>query len=165
MDEFFVGQYEHSLDAKGRIVLPASFRGAFEHSGFLIKGSEACLALMTPGQFGDLAREMSGRSKVGDASQRAAKRSFGAGAARVVPDKQGRIAIPEELRNFAGLQRDCMIIGSIDEVEIWDAARWSEINDQGESVLESPDDFAVPTTVAEANSDGAADGRDVGGVS
>lgn len=154
MDEFFVGQYEHSLDAKGRIVLPASFRGAFEHSGFLIKGSEACLALMTPGQFGDLAREMSGRSKVGDASQRAAKRSFGAGAARVVPDKQGRIAIPEELRNFAGLQRDCMIIGSIDEVEIWDAARWAQINEEGETVLESPDDYTMPVSPSTPDADG-----------
>ncbi len=141
MDEFFVGQFEHSLDAKGRIVLPASFRAAFENSGFLIKGSEACLALMTPGQFADLAREMSSRSKAGDARQRAAKRSFGAGAARVLPDKQGRIAIPEELRQFAGLERECMIIGSIDEVEIWDARRWLEINAEGETVLQSPDEF------------------------
>jgi MraZ protein len=143
VDEFFVGQYEHSLDAKGRIVLPASFRAAFEQSGFLIKGSEACLALMTPNQFGDLAREMSGRSKVGDASQRAAKRSFGAGAARVLPDKQGRIAVPEELREYAGLERDCMIIGSIDEVEIWDTRRWLEVNAEGENVLVKPDEFPV----------------------
>ncbi len=143
MDDFFVGQYEHSLDAKGRIVLPAAFRTAFDNSGFLIKGSEGCLALMTPSQFGELAREMSHRSKAGDSSQRAAKRSFGAGAARVLPDKQGRIAIPEELRGFAALQRDCMIIGSIDEVEIWDAQRWSEVNEAGETVLESPDAYPV----------------------
>ena len=153
MDEFFVGQYEHSLDAKGRIVLPASFRTAFENSGFLIKGSEACLALMTPTQFADLAKEMSSRSKAGDASQRAAKRSFGAGAARVMPDKQGRIAIPEELRQFAGLQRECMVIGSIDEVEIWDAQRWSEINEAGETVLESPD--AYPLNADASDEDGA----------
>lgn len=150
MDEFFVGQFEHALDAKGRIVLPAAFRGAFEQSGFLIKGSEACLALMTPTQFGDLAREMSSRSKAGDASQRAAKRSFGAGAARVMPDKQGRIAIPEELRAFAGLERDCMIIGSIDEVEIWDAARWTEVNHAGETVLESPDEYPVASSAGDA---------------
>lgn len=150
MDEFFVGQYEHSLDAKGRIVLPAAFRTAFEQSGFLIKGSEACLALMTPNQFSDLAREMSSRSKAGDASQRAAKRSFGAGAARVVPDKQGRIAIPEELREFAGLERECMVIGSIDEVEIWDTRRWLEVNAAGENVLEKPDEFPVTATEAAA---------------
>ena len=106
MDEYFVGQFEHSLDAKGRIVLPAAFRAAFENSGFLIKGSEACLALTTPSQFGALAKEMSSRSKTGDAKQRAAKRSFGAGAARILPDKQGRIAIPEELRQFAGREND-----------------------------------------------------------
>ncbi len=141
MDEFFVGQYEHALDAKGRIVLPASFRTAFEQSGFLIKGSEACLALMTPTQFSDMAREMAARSKVGDARQRAAKRAFGAGAARVMPDKQGRIAIPEELRQFAGLERDCMIIGSVDLVEIWDAGRWAAVSHEGDTVLGDPDSY------------------------
>lgn len=151
MDDFFVGQYEHSLDAKGRIVLPAAFRTAFDNSGFLIKGSEGCLALMTPTQFGGLAREMSQRSKAGDSSQRAAKRSFGAGAARVLPDKQGRIAIPEELRSFAGLSRDCMIIGSIDEVEIWDARRWAEVNETGETVLESPDSYPVADAAGEGS--------------
>lgn len=144
MDELFVGQFEHSLDVKGRIVLPASFRGAFEQSGYLTKGSEGCLALMTPTQFRELALEMSTRSKEGDIRHRAAKRSFGAGAARVLPDKQGRIAIPEELREFAQLQRDCVVVGSIDEVELWSAQRWTQINETGDSLLESPDSFSRP---------------------
>ena len=144
MDELFVGQFEHSLDVKGRIVLPASFRGAFEQSGYLIKGSEGCLALMTPTQFRELALEMSTRSKEGDRRHRAAKRSFGAGAARVLPDKQGRIAIPEELREFAQLQRDCVVVGSIDEVELWSSQRWTQINETGDSLLESPDSFSTP---------------------
>jgi MraZ protein len=144
VDELFVGQFEHSLDVKGRIVLPASFRGAFEQSGYLIKGSEGCLALMTPTQFRELALEMSTRSKEGDRRHRAAKRSFGAGAARVLPDKQGRIAIPEELREFAQLQRDCVVVGSIDEVELWSSQRWTQINETGDSLLESPDSFSTP---------------------
>jgi MraZ protein len=144
VDELFVGQFEHSLDVKGRIVLPASFRGAFEQSGYLTKGSEGCLALMTPTQFRELALEMSTRSKEGDIRHRAANRSFGAGAARVLPDKQGRIAIPEELREFAQLQRDCVVVGSIDEVELWSAQRWTQINETGDSLLESPDSFSRP---------------------
>ena len=95
MDEVFVGQFEHSLDPKGRIVLPASFRTSFEQSGFLIKGPEGCLALLTPERFQDIAQNMASRSEEGDIRHRSAKRSFGAGAARVLPDKQGRIAIPE----------------------------------------------------------------------
>ncbi len=139
VESLFVGQHEHALDAKGRIVLPAGFRGSFEPSGFLIKHSEGCLALMTPDRFGEIAGQMSERSQSGGVHGRAAKRSFGAGAARVLPDKQGRIAIPEELRRFAGLQRDCVVIGAIDEVEIWDSGRWQEMNAQGESLLASPE--------------------------
>lgn len=139
MESLFVGQHEHALDAKGRIVLPASFRSAFEPSGFLTKHSEGCLALMTPERFGDIAGQMSQRSQSGGPRGRAAKRSFGAGAARVMPDKQGRIAVPEELRRFAGLQRECVVIGAIDEVEIWDAGRWQDMNAHGESLLAAPE--------------------------
>ena len=141
MDEVFVGQFEHSLDPKGRIVLPASFRTSFEQSGFLIKGPEGCWALLTPERFQDIAQNMASRSEEGDIRHRSAKRSFGAGAARVLPDKQGRIAIPEDLRVFADLQRECVIVGAIDEVEIWDSARWQDVTQVGDSLLESPDDF------------------------
>ena len=143
MESLFVGQHEHALDAKGRIVLPAGFRSAFEPSCYLIKHSEGCLALMTPDRFDEIAAQMSERSASGGPLGRAAKRSFGAGAARVLPDKQGRIAIPEELRRFAGLRRDCVVIGAIDEVEIWDSGRWQDMNAQGESLLAAPESSGV----------------------
>jgi len=141
VDELFVGQFEHALDIKGRIVLPASFRTSFDQSGFLIKGPEGCLALLTPERFRDIAHTMASRSEEGDIRHRSAKRSFGAGASRVLPDKQGRIAVPEDLRSFAHLERDCVIVGAIDEVEIWDRSRWQEITEVGDSLLESPDEF------------------------
>ena len=141
MDELFVGQFEHALDMKGRIVLPASFRASFDESGFLIKGSEGCLALLTPERFRDIAQTMASRSEEGEVRHRSAKRSFGAGASRVLPDKQGRIAVPEDLRSFAQLERECVIVGAIDEVEIWDSERWSQITQVGDSLLESPDVF------------------------
>ena len=148
MESPFVGQHEHALDAKGRIVLPAGFRSAFEPSGYLTKQSEGCLALMTPDRFDEIAMQMSERSTSGGPPGRAAKRSFGAGAARVLPDKQGRIAIPEELRRFAGLQRDCVVIGAIDEVEIWDSGRWQDMNAQGESLLAAPESGSVSASDA-----------------
>lgn len=141
MDELFVGQFEHALDMKGRIVLPASFRASFDESGFLIKGSEGCLALLTPERFRNIAQTMASRSEEGDVRHRSAKRSFGAGASRVLPDKQGRIAVPEDLRSFAQLERECVIVGAIDEVEIWDSERWGQITQVGDSLLESPDVF------------------------
>ncbi len=149
MEELFVGQFEHALDAKGRIVLPASFRSSFDQSGFLTKGSEGCLALLTPERFRDIAQTMASRSEEGDVRHRSAKRSFGAGAARILPDKQGRIAVPEDLRSFANLERECVIVGVIDEVEIWDRSRWQEITEVGDSLLESPDDF-IETVGGEA---------------
>ena len=141
MDELFVGQFEHALDMKGRIVLPACFRASVDESGFLIKGSEGCLALLTPERFRDIAQTMASRSEEGDVRHRSAKRSFGAGASRVLPDKQGRIAVPEDLRSFAQLERECVIVGAIDEVEIWDSERWGQITQVGDSLLESPDVF------------------------
>jgi len=141
VDELFVGQFEHALDMKGRIVLPASFRASFDESGFLIKGSEGCLALLTPERFRNIAQTMASRSEEGDVRHRSAKRSFGAGASRVLPDKQGRIAVPEDLRSFAQLERECVIVGAIDEVEIWDSERWGQITQVGDSLLESPDVF------------------------
>ena len=122
-------------------MLPASFRASFDESGFLIKGSEGCLALLTPERFRDIAQTMASRSEEGDVRHRSAKRSFGAGASRVLPDKQGRIAVPEDLRSFAQLERECVIVGAIDEVEIWDSERWGQITQVGDSLLESPDVF------------------------
>ncbi len=137
--EPFVGRFEHSLDPKGRIVLPASFRSHFETAGFLTKSSEGCLALVTPGRFHAIASEMVQLATDGGSSRRAAKRAFGASAARISVDKQGRFAIPEELRLFAGLERDCVVVGAIDAVELWDASRWGSINAAGEALLASPE--------------------------
>ena len=77
VDEVFVGQFEHALDAKGRIVLPASFRVSFDESGFLIKGPEGCLALLTPERFRDIAQTMASRSGEGDVRHRSAKDLLG----------------------------------------------------------------------------------------
>lgn len=137
--EPFVGRFEHALDDKGRIVLPASFRSHFETAGFVTKSSEGCLALVTPARFSQIAAEMVALASDGGSSRRAAKRAFGASAARVNLDKQGRFAIPEELRRFAGLVRDCVVAGAIDAVELWDATRWAAINQAGEALLVSPE--------------------------
>lgn len=137
--EPFVGRFEHSLDQKGRIVLPASFRSHFETAGFLTKSSEGCLALVTSTRFSQIAAEMVQLATDGGSSRRAAKRAFGASAARVNVDKQGRFAIPEELREFASLERECVVVGAIDAVELWDATRWRSVNAAGEALLASPE--------------------------
>ena len=120
----FVGTFEHSLDDKGRVVLPSSFRAQIVDKGFLSQ-LDRCLGLWTEEGFAEVARELNAKIKSGDAPQEA-RRAFAANAHEVRTDTQGRITIPQRLRDFAHLERDVVVIGAIDRVEIWDAARWAD---------------------------------------
>jgi MraZ protein len=130
----FVGRFEHSLDAKGRLVLPASFREQLQLGGYVTKALDGGLSIWTPNEFEQEANEMVERAKRGDV-ERSALRSFSSGASPIQPDRQGRIAIPQNLRDYAGLDREVIVIGAITSIEIWDAARWAEIDRQGEAIL------------------------------
>ena len=77
------------------------------------------------------------KAKRGDIS-RSALRSLSSGAAFVKPDTQGRIAIPSELRAFAGLEHDVIVIGAFTSVELWDAARWEAVDRSGDALLSEP---------------------------
>jgi MraZ protein len=120
----FVGTFEHSLDDKGRVVLPSTFRAQLVEKGFLSQW-DRCLGLWTEEGFADVARRLTEKIREGLAPQEA-MRSFAANAHEVRPDSQGRITIPQRLREFAHLERDAVVIGAIDRIEIWDAARWSD---------------------------------------
>jgi len=119
----FVGTFEHSLDSKGRVILPSKFRAAFEHGGYLTKYHEGCLALWTPEEFEkQLDANQAGASA--QPEERNLSRLFSAGTAEVEVDRQGRMAIPPRLRTFAGLTGDVLVIGATERVELWDPARW-----------------------------------------
>jgi MraZ protein len=119
----FVGSFEHSLDSKGRVILPAKFRAAFEHGGYLTQYHEGCLALWTPDEFErQLEAIQAGASA--EPAERNLARVFSARTAEVEVDRQGRMAIPPRLRQFAGLTGDVLVIGAIERVELWDPARW-----------------------------------------
>jgi MraZ protein len=130
----FLGEYQHSLDTKGRVILPAKFREPFQEGGFLSKVLDGCLALFPPEEFEKVAAEMQEKARRGP-TEREAARAFAAGTQEVTPDRQGRIAIPQNLREFAALERDVAVIGAFGRVEIWDAGRWSEANRRGEESL------------------------------
>ncbi len=121
----FVGTFEHSLDDKGRLVLPSTFRGHLADRGF-VSQYERCLGLWTEDGFTDVARRLTDKVREGLASHDAV-RAFAANASEVRPDSQGRIVLPQRLREYAGLQREVVVIGALDRIEIWDAARWSEL--------------------------------------
>jgi transcriptional regulator MraZ len=120
----FVGTFEHSLDDKGRVVLPSTFRAQMNDKGYLSQWDK-CLGLWTEVDFADVARRLTEKVRDGLAPQEAI-RAFSANAHEVRPDSQGRITIPQRLREFAHLERDAVVIGAIDRIEIWDAGRWGD---------------------------------------
>jgi MraZ protein len=121
----FVGRFEHSVDAKGRVILPARFRSSFERGGFLTSNREGCVALWTPGEFDRQMAEMLEDSKA-DRAGRNRARIWASSSAEVEIDKQGRMPVPSSLRAFADLGADVLIIGAIDRIELWNPSLWEE---------------------------------------
>jgi MraZ protein len=121
----FLGRYEHSLDIKGRVILPAKFRAQFERGGYLTQHSEGCLALWTPGEFERQMAVVLERAAAGKADRNRA-RLWASSSHEVEIDKQGRMAIPAHLRSFAGLESDVLVHGAIDRIELWNPTAWAE---------------------------------------
>lgn len=121
----FFGTYEHTLDAKGRVILPARFRTAFEHGGYLTQNHDGCLALWTPDQF-ELQMEQKESSESASRADRNQARLWAATSHEVEIDRQGRMAIPARLRDFAGLHEAVLVTGIINRVELWDPTRWED---------------------------------------
>lgn len=133
----FLGEAEHSLDTKGRVILPAKYRDQLSEGAFMVKGRGGCLFIYTPEEFTAVAETVREQSRRGETELDAA-RTFFAGAEQFAPDKQGRVAIPGHLRDYAGLERDVVVAGVFSRIEIWDRRRWRERDQRGdESLTES----------------------------
>jgi MraZ protein len=136
----FLGEYQHSLDAKGRVILPARYRDQLAEGAFVTKGRGGCLSVFTPEEFEQVASQVREQSKRG-ATELNAARSFFSGALEVKPDKQGRVALPQNLREYAGLTREVVVAGVFSRVEIWDRDRWLELDRVGAQALTDSDDL------------------------
>ncbi len=121
----FVGRFEHTLDAKGRVILPAKFRVPFERGGYLSENREGCLALWTPGEF---ERQMTSMHDQAGESRTARNRArlWAANSSEIEVDRQGRMPIPAHLRAFAQLESDVLVAGAIDRVELWNPSVWED---------------------------------------
>lgn len=135
----FFGRYEHSLDDKGRIILPAKFRGSFEHGGFLTQYQDGCLSLWAPDEFELQMETMQDRASVSK-SDRNLARLWASTSHEVEVDKQGRMAIPSHLRDFAGLVGEVLVHGAIDRVELWNPESWEQKVQPEEQRLTEGDD-------------------------
>ncbi len=121
----FIGEYNHSLDDKGRLAIPAKFRGILKKGAVVTKGLDDCLFLYTKEQWSEIAKKFA-NLPISQAKSRAFARHMLAGAMDLEFDNQGRITIPEYLRKFSVLKRKVVITGLYNHLEIWDEDKWTK---------------------------------------
>ena len=121
----FFGTYTPKLDDKGRLFLPAKFRERLSEGVVVTQGQENCLVVWPEDVFMTEARRAQQTPMTSRGARDYARVLFG-GAEPGVPDKQGRISIPQELRSYAGLDGEVVVIGVLDRLEIWDPTKWSD---------------------------------------
>ena len=135
----FMSQYNHTIDAKGRVIIPAKFREKLGDSFVITKGLDGCLYGYAKEEWSAFEEKL-GTLPITNKNSRQFTRFFLAGAAECELDKQGRILIPSVLREFAGLDKDVVLVGVASKIEIWSKERWDESNGEYETNM---DDIAM----------------------
>ncbi|MDP3968653.1 MAG: division/cell wall cluster transcriptional repressor MraZ [Nocardioides sp.] len=142
----FFGTYTPRLDDKGRLFLPAKFRDELAEGLVVTRGQERCLYVWSMEEFGKLTERLR-EAPVTNRGARDYVRMFFAGASDETPDKQGRITIPPMLRDYASLEKDCIVIGAMNRVEIWDAASWQRYSDEQEQAFADLSEEVFPGVI------------------
>lgn len=124
------GEYQHTLDAKGRLFIPAKLREQLGDSFVVTKGLDDCLFVYPQEAWEELERKI---RQLPMSKSRSLQRFFLSSAADVTVDRQGRIVIPPVLRSYAKLERDVVVIGVGERAELWDARRWNAYTDDLDS--------------------------------
>ena len=139
----FLGTHTPRLDDKGRLFLPAKYREELAAGLVLTKGQERCLYVFPEPEFARITEALR-TAPVTAKAVRDYSRVFFASASDEVPDKQGRITIPPGLREYAGLARDCAVIGANTRLEIWDASAWASYLEQQEPAFSAATEEVLP---------------------
>lgn len=119
----FMGTFRPKLDEKGRLFLPAKFRDRLAEGVVVTQGQERCLVVWPPEVF-DREAERAASKPLTSKAARGYARIFFAGGEETTPDKSGRIGVPAPLREYAGLEKEVVVIGVLDRLEIWNPATW-----------------------------------------
>lgn len=133
----FMSEYSHSVDAKGRLIIPSKFREALGDEFVVSKGMDGCLFVYANEDWQAFEQKLTSLPLINKEARQFA-RFFLAGAATVEVDKQGRILLPANLRAFAGLEKDVVLVGVGSRIEIWSKEKWEGISDD-----ENMDDIAA----------------------
>ena len=132
----FLGDHQHTLDAKGRVSLPAKFRADMTGRLMLVRGMEGCLYVYPSDAHAKFLEKL-GQGNDFDPGIRTLRRFFAAGTSEVELDSAGRISIPQHMREHAKLEKEVSVIGNFDRIEIWDSVAWANYNDQAAESIES----------------------------
>lgn len=139
----FLGTYTPKLDDKGRMFLPAKFRKALEDGLVITRGQEHCLYVYSQEEFERIAMEWQD-SPTTSRAVRDYQRVLLSGASDEAPDKQGRVTIPQILRDYAGLETECTVIGAGNRVEVWDTTAWQDYLAQTEQAFAEQSEEVIP---------------------
>jgi MraZ protein len=123
----FMGEYNHSIDAKGRIIVPSKFREKLGEQFIVTKGLDGCLWVFSSEEWNAFTEKLTSLP-VANKAARNFNRFFLAGATEAEADKTGRILIPQVLRDYAKLDKDAVLIGAGQRVEIWNKQAWEEVS-------------------------------------
>lgn len=135
-----IGEYQHNIDQKGRVFMPVRFREELGEHFIVTKGLDSCLFVYSMAEWQSLESKIRALPL---SKARNLQRFFFSGAAELEADKQGRVLIPQNLRDYAGFAKDVMIIGASSRVEIWDWQKWNALCDSitPESVEQAMDEL------------------------
>jgi MraZ protein len=131
----FMGEYNHTIDVKGRLIVPTKFREQLGEAFVIAKGNDGCLAIYTNDAWEAFMKKI--QALPANKDIRTYVRTIVGSALPVETDKQGRILVPGNLREYAGLDKDVVLAGVIDKIEVWDKERWSKQTD-----IDNIDDIA-----------------------
>ena len=138
----FVGTYTPKLDDKGRLTLPAKFRDALAGGVMVTKGQDHSLSVFRAEEFDEIAARIVEASR-NDPQARAFQRYFFASTEEQRPDGQGRISLSPDHREYAELTKECVVFGSFDHLEIWDAQKWREYQNEHEEHFSAANSAAL----------------------
>jgi MraZ protein len=131
VSDMFLGEYEHTIDAKGRMAVPAKFRGQLDRGAVISKGMGRCLSVYTMMRWEEKSTALvEGKA---DEELRDFERRIFPSASEVELDGQGRLVIPAKLRTYAGLASEVTVAGVRDHIEIWDRTTWREYQERLEA--------------------------------
>ncbi len=133
----FMSEYNHTVDAKGRLIIPSKFRDILGEEFVVSKGMDGCLFVYANEDWNAFEQKLTSLPLINKEARQFA-RFFLAGAAQVELDRQGRILLPANLREFAGLDKDVVLVGVGSRIEIWSKDKWEAISED-----ENMDDIAA----------------------